>query len=177
MIMEIDWIEAGRMVRLRRKEQRLSQAAMAVGMGLSSRALGELERGEVTRPSARLVEVVRELLGTLPEPGGRRFTPRQIDIRRAQEIIAALGHDPTLWACVRHVLLALQRRAPRRLCETAPQATAIRRAQEELAVLGQRADPMLWAAVMEVLTALQRSREERQRKNPPVRGRSKGESA
>jgi transcriptional regulator with XRE-family HTH domain len=148
----IDWVQAGRMVRLRRREQRLSQARLAAAMGLSARALGELERGEIVRPSAKLAEAVRALLGTLPELPARGLTPREVDIRRAQGIIAALGErrDAILWRAVLQVLAlpAADRRRQR--------PRSITQAQQQVALWGRQADPMLWARVMEGLIALER---------------------
>jgi transcriptional regulator with XRE-family HTH domain len=188
--MVVNWIEIGRLVRLRRKEQRLSQTAMAVALGLSPRALGELERGQVVRPRAKLIAAVRAFVGG-PLPGAsqgtvrrsKRFTAREIDIRRAQDLIVRLGQqaDPELWSAVRQVLVALPSTRRRRGASRAlPTAAEMKRAQQELAVLGRQAPPALWAGVMEVLTALDRGLEERvrrKRKSLPAPAHEQGECA
>lgn len=113
--MPVDWLETGRLVRELRTRAGLSQAALGRQLGMSTRAVSLLEAGLVVRPTARLMDAVRQLLGAEPpamgEPGAmltpRR--PRQTEIRRVQQDVASLAEiaSPDLWASLARIIAGL----------------------------------------------------------------------
>lgn len=118
--MPIDWVATGRRVAQIRITKRLTQQELAMQLGLSTRAMSELERGRVLRPSDALMDAIRQVLGgdppqvDAPPPPltiipGTRPTRAEIQAAHQQVTIIALGGNPELWTSLVTVMTTMIR--------------------------------------------------------------------
>jgi transcriptional regulator with XRE-family HTH domain len=114
-MMSVDWKHTGRLVAEKRIAAGLNQYQLAEKLGISVRALSELERGVIIRPSARILEVARTWLGPkLPTIGERRPipseptpVPQREEVNEAKRKFTILAtKDPTFWEAIAAVITA-----------------------------------------------------------------------
>jgi transcriptional regulator with XRE-family HTH domain len=115
MMSSIDWKQTGRLVAQKRIAAGFTQYRLAEDLGISVRALSELERGIIIRPSAQILEAARAWLGrNLPELGEVHPIPpiptpipRREDVAEVKRQFAILSTaDPTFWVGIAAAITA-----------------------------------------------------------------------
>jgi len=89
--MQENWAEIGRRVAAVRAEYRLTQRQLAEQLGITQRALSELERGRVLRPSGKLTDAVRRVLQA--ENLNRAIVPGPTQTHPSLKEVAAVRRD------------------------------------------------------------------------------------
>jgi transcriptional regulator with XRE-family HTH domain len=106
MMSPIDWKHTGKLVAQKRVAAGFTQRRLAEKLSISVRALSELERGVIIRPSAQILEAARTWLGPkLPERGkAHPIPPTPTPILRREDVAEGMRQftclataDPTFW--------------------------------------------------------------------------------